>query len=709
VHRLRPTLIALGALALFLASAGAALLFGINFFLNTWLKVLLNRQPERLEMDWSYAWTWDARHVEVDGYTLRVQGPLDQWWLTVDRATLTVGLRPLLERRFQADDVRGDGVVVRYRGRADAPLVPGRTPSSPYVDGRSPPIPGLENPPLVRPEDVYPPPVEPWLVALDDVEVSGIREVWLGDYRFVGEAQLAGEIIVMPGASLDLSEVSAQVLQGEIDVEGIPVVSDLSMEVEGALEGVDPVTDAGTGMLRRLDAALTLGGHVDDLRSIDIFLRDAPWVGIEGGSGRLDARLDIDDGVLRRGSTATAVLTDLSARIGTYVADGDGRIDVMQDRMARLALVFETFAVHQGSGGALVHGQGFRLDATMPALRLDEPPSGFTAVATLPRSEVPNLKQFDRYLPSDIGLRILGGRAFVSGRARVEEDGNHVSGALTVEVPEARLSYAGIPIAGVARVTGRIASGVLDEGRYDIHGSSFAVKHVSVGGKNPDWWARIDVRAGRVSTEDDTFLTTRSDFSCADSSPFLRIAVGKRKIAPWIDDLVRLKNLKGEIHASFGETSLAIDHLHVRAPKAELHLHMKQDRRRTEALLFARLGMFGAATRLAGEEYDVQLLDAKRWFYARLAEAGTPEAMTSRKGEVTDAANLAKDDRKGLRIFKKDVTKLFEKKDPADKAKRREASRARSEALRAEGAKKEALRAEASKKEGAAGGGAATK
>jgi len=690
MHRVRPTLLVLGSLALFLVTLGAAFLFGLNFFLNTGLKVLLNRQPERLEMGWSYAWTWDARHVEVDGYTLRVQGPLDQWWLTVDKAELTVGLRPLLERRFQGDDVRADGVVVHYRGRADAPAAPGRTPPGPYVDGLTAPIPGLENPPLVRPEDIYPPPVEPWLVALDDVEVSDVREVWLGDYRFIGEAQLAGDLIVMPGSSLDLSEVSAQVLQGEIDLDGIPVVSDLSLEVEGALEGVDPVTDAGSGMLRRLDAALTLGGHVDDLRSIDIFLRDAPWVGIEGGSGRLNAWLDIEDGVLRRGSAATARLNDLSARIGTYIAAGDGRIDVTQDRLARMALVFDTFAVHQGTGGALVRGHGFRLDATMPALRLDEPPSGFTAVATLPYSEVPNLKQFDRYLPADIGLRILGGQAFVSGTARVEEDGNHVSGALTVEVPEARLLFAGIPIAGVARVTGRIASGLLDEGRYDIRGSSFAVKHVAFDAKKPEWWARIDVRSGRVSTEDDTFLTTRSDFSCADSSPFLQIAAGKRKIAPWIDDLVRLKNLTGEVHASFGETSLAIDHLHVRAPKAELHLHMKQRGPRTDALLFARLGLFGAATRLSGEEYNVQLIDAKKWFYARLAEAGTPEAMTSRSGVVTDAANLAKDDRRGLRIFKKDLTKMFEKKDPAEKAKRRESSRARSEALRAESERRKA-------------------
>ncbi|MDP2304742.1 MAG: hypothetical protein Q8P18_01780 [Pseudomonadota bacterium] len=700
MRRARSALLTLVRLAVTSVALAVALLLGLNLFLNTGLLWLINRQPERLQMTWEHAWTWDARNLVVDGFTLRVQGPLDQWWLTVDHADLTVGLRALLERRFQADDVHAGGVVMRYRGRADAPTLPGKPPT-PYVDGRTAPIPGLENPPLSRPEDLYPPPVAPWLVALDGVEVDDIREMWLGDYRFVGTAEASGELIVMPGASLDLSDISVEVLEGEIDVEGIPVISDFTLELLGALEGMDPVTDAGTGILRRLDATLRLGGQVDDLRYVDIFLRDAPWVGIEGGTGRLDALLDVQNGLLGPDSYARAVVTDLSARVGTYAAIGDGRIDITLDRLARLAVVLDTFSVHQGAGPPLVRGRGFRLDATTRALRLDEPPSGFTAVATLPRSEVPNLRSFDRYLPADIGLRITGGHALVAGQARVEEDGNQVSGMLTIEVPEARLAYAGIPIAGRAHVTGRVVSGLLDEGRYDVRGSSFAVDHVSIGGKNPNWSARLDVRRGRVATEDDTFLTTRSDFSCSDSSPFLRIAVGDRKVAPWIDELVLLRNLKGEVRASFGESRLAIDHLQIHTPKAELHLHMTQNGTRTDALLFARLGIFGAATRLAGDDYNVQLVNAKRWFYARLAEDGTPEPMTAQNGEVTSANDLVADDRKGLRLIGKELRKLYAKKDPAEKAAnqaKREAAAAERAASLAAAQKERAARKEAAQK-----------
>lgn len=666
---------------LFLASAAVALLLGLNFFLNTGLLLLINKQPERLEMRWSYAWTWDAQRVWVEGFTLRVQGPLDQWWLTVDRAELTVELLPLLERRFQADDVWADGVAMHYRGRADAPDRNGEPVV--YTEGRTAPIPGLNNPPDPRPEDIYPPPQAPWLVALDRVQIDGVRELWLGDYRFVGAAELSGELIVMPGSSLDVSGAALAITEGELLLDDIPVLSDLSVEIEGSLEGVDPVTDAGIALLAKLDALIRLGSQVDDLRYVDIFLRDAPWVGISGGSGRLDAVLDVHQGALGPLSEAHAVVSDLSARVGTYSALGDGRVDITIDQKARLALVFDRFAVHQTDGAPLVRGEGFRLDAVTETLRLDETPSGFTATATLPPSDVPSLARFDRYLPHGIGLRVLGGHATVSGHARIAEDGDHVSGGLHFYSPLARLSYDGIPVSGTVRLDGRIVSGRLDVGRYDIRGSSFAVDHVSVDGKPATWSARLDVREGRVSSSAATFLTTRSDFRCSDSSPFFRIAVGDRKIAPWVEKLVTLKNLKGEFRASFGQESLSVDHMLITTKKAEVHLHLLQKGDHTEALLFARAGILGVATRVVGDEYTVQLVNAKRWFHARLAEAGTPEAITNMRGEVLDENEQPTDSRKGIHLLGKDVRSFFTKKTPeqlAAAAAERQAATARRDA-----------------------------
>jgi hypothetical protein len=648
------------AVALALAvGVPVGLLAGLNVFLNTGLLVLLNRQPERLSMSWAWAWTWDARHVQVDGYTLRAQGPIDQWWLFVDHADLSVELGPLLSRRFQADEVIADGVVVHYRTRVDAPPQAGLPPAT-YVEDRTAPIPGLENPPLERPEDLYPPPEAPWLVALDGVDVEDLREVWLGDYRFVGSAQATGELIVTPGASFDISGVSLDVLGGDLLEDDRPVLSDLALEAELSLEGVDPVRDAGVEIFRHLDGSVRFGARVDDLRYVDIFLRDAPWVGISGGSGRLDADLEVKDGALGPGSTARAVVRDLTVRLGTYAAVGEGRVDLSVSRGAHLGLVLDAFAVYQGGGSPLVKGTGFRLDASTPVLELYAAPSGFRTVATLPRSEVPDLARFDQYLPSDVGLHVLGGRASVAGRVRVEEDGDHVSGHLTFDAPEASLIYATIPVSGAVRLDGKVVRGSLDLGRYDIRGSSLVVDHVSVDGAPPTWWARLDVRDGAVAAGAKTFLSARAGVACSDSSPFFRMAVGNRPIAPWVKDLLLLHDLRGDSSASFGQTSVGIDHLEIHSPRAEVHLHLQQDAERVDALLFARLGLFGVATRIAGDTYTMQLVDAKRWFYARLAEAGTPETWTSESGVESEEA--PSDRRKGITVLGANMRKLFKGK-----------------------------------------------
>ena len=51
----------LAAALVFSGMAVVAALFGLNFFLNTGLLLLINRQPERLWMGWRSAWTWDAQ------------------------------------------------------------------------------------------------------------------------------------------------------------------------------------------------------------------------------------------------------------------------------------------------------------------------------------------------------------------------------------------------------------------------------------------------------------------------------------------------------------------------------------------------------------------------------------------------------------------------------------------------------------------------
>lgn len=652
-------------LLLLAALLPVAVVVGTNAFLNVTLPLILNRQPERLRMGWSWAWTWDLQHVRVWGYTLRVQGPMDQWWLSVDQGSLKVELRPLLERRFQADQVEAWGVSLAYRGRFDAPPTPGRPPATPYVEGRTAEVPGFTNPPDPRPEDIYPAPEAPWLIALDDANVEGIREVWLGDYRFVGDAAVRGDLIVMPSASLDVSDAELHVNGGDLLYEGVPLVGDLLVDGEFTLEGVDPTRDVGLAILGHLDTELELQARVDDLAFLDEFLGESPWVGIEGGYGELRAALDIVQGTLQPGSAVDARADDLVARVGTYAANGEGAVSIVVGENSRgtLALVLDRFLIHRdGEPTPLVRGHGFRLDASATYLRIDGPPDGVRAVATLPRSEVPNLRAFRQYLPDDIGLDIVSGRATISGTASVEEDGDRVSGGFSLDIPSVRLTWKSIPIVGAAHMEGRVPSGHLDQGRYDVRGTRFEVSKVSVGGRPPDWWAKVRFDRGRVATDEDLFLTADTTFSCADSSPVFRVVVGDRKVPPGVEKLVTLRDLRGEADLAIGQTSVAVRHMAINTAKSELHLHLKQTPARLDALLFARFGGLTLAMSAAGDEYALQMVDARKWFHARLAAAGTPELMRDRFGreEVVEAAKEEK--RTGLKVFGKDLLKIFGKK-----------------------------------------------
>lgn len=677
-----------------------AVLVGANVFLNVWLPLIINRQPERLKMGWNWAWTWDLRHVEVGGYTLRVQGPLDQWWLSLDRARLTVNLKPLLSRRFQADDIETWGVSLRYRARADAPVSDEGVARAPFVEGRTAEIPGLTNPPDRKPEEIYPPPAEPWLIALDDAQLDDIREVWLGDYRFVGNASARADLIVMPDASLDVSDGEFAIHLGEIRYEDIPLVGELLTEATFTLEGVDPVHDAGAAIFGHLDAAVELRARVDDLAIMDQFLGESPWVGVEGGYGGLAAVLDVQQGKFKPGSWVQAGAEDLSVRVGTYSAQGEGYVslDIGEKSHGALALVLERFLIHrQGEPTPLVRGRGFRIDAEAHTLSVDAPPSGVTATATLPQSEVPDLRVFRTYLPADIGLDVLGGKATVSGSATVEEDGDRVSGRFSLDVPSVRLLWKAMPISGAARIEGRVPWGELDVGRYDVRGTRFELSRVSVGGSPAMWWAKAKIDQGRVNTGADTFLVADTTFSCADSTPFFRVAVGNREVAPWIEGLVTLRDLKGEATLAIGQTSLAVRHMEILTKKSEIHLHLEQKGMRTNALLFARLGILAVATRVVDDEFTVQLFDPRKWFHARLAEAGTPEKMRYRDGRIEAELSDVKDSRPGLKIFGADVTKMFGKKTEEEIAKaqadRADREQRAGEAKADRGAAKEAAKA----------------
>lgn len=619
-----------GVLALVPTTALLAL-GNLNLFVNLVLPRVISMQPERVRMRWGWAWTWDAHHVEVRDFAMWVQGPLDQWYLHVDHATLDVELLPLLERRFQADDLVAQGAVFRYRGRVDAPPVPGLPPPT-YDPARTAQIPGMTNPPARDPDTLYGPPAAPWLVAFDDAVVTDVRELWLGDGRFLGDAEVAGDLILLPAASVDLSGLHVHVNGGDLLVEGAPVVSDIAADAEVSLEGFDPTLSVGADVLRFLDGAIRLDAHVYDLATMGIFLPSSGSIGMAGGSGEVYAAIGLRGGAVQPGSRVRARVADAEVSIGAWSVVGDARLDVVTDSGAEVSLRFEEFGVERARDRRTVaRGAGFRVDARADTLHLDGAPEMMSATVMLPPSDVPDLRLLDGFLPRDAGVDLRGGRAVVRGVALVTDDGEHVEGSVDVDVPEFALAWRGLPVHGALHLGAR-AAGSLVEGRYQVEGTELKLHDVGVGDGPRDWWAALRVRDGTVATGAATYLHATTELRCKDTAPVFRVATAMapgddaHDLPKWIEQLLTFHDLRGDARLALGQDSIRVEHLAIRTPKAEVRMRMEQQRDALDALLYVRFGRLDVATRLAGDTLTAQIVRAAPWFNARLAERGVADS-----------------------------------------------------------------------------------
>lgn len=639
MSRRRRVLVGLLRNLLALPLFAACLLVGVNVFVNIWLPPLLNLQPERLRMHWGFAWTWNAHRVHVRGFEMVVQGPLDQWYLHVDHAALDVELRPLLEQRFQADHVVIQGAAFHYRGRVDA-KVPDGVPPPTYDPARTATVPGLENPPKRDPDRLYGEPAAPWLIALDDVDATHIEDLWLGDVRFVGDLEASGDAILLPGRSVDLTGLRLLVNNGDVTVEQLPVLRDLYAEAEVTLEGFDPSQSVGVDVLRFVDANLHLVGHVYDLSSFTSIFGEGGEVGIAGGSGVLHLDLRVKDGEVLPPSHLRAQVQDVEAFVGTWKIVGDALLTArVQPALTRLRLVFGRYGVERGVDQRVVaQGEGFRFDGIADRVHLDRAPDHVSVLATLPPSEVPDLRPFDVFLPRDVGLDLRGGRAVVSGTAAVD-DGDAVSGQLTVDVPQFQLAWQGRPIHGALMLVARVGEGSLTTGTYDVTGTTLRVERVGIGDTSKDWWARVKLGRSRVTTAEPNFLHANADFALLDTGPVFALATREHPVPDWVRSLLTFHDLHGEVQAELGGDSIRIPHFFVKSPKAEVRVWLAQKRQDLDALLYARLGPLGVATALHGNDFAVELTDARRWYNARLDERGVAadELVPDARGNVGDA------------------------------------------------------------------------
>ena len=621
------------AVAASLALLAAAYLVAANAWLRSGrLQQVLDRHPDHFFIRYGAAWTVlpgvvHLRRIELHGQSRRVQ-----WGAAIDSATIVVDLPRLLRRELVAGSLDASGVAVRVRRRPEA------TPGA-EAPAQTPPIPGLRNTPAPpeAPEPAETPGAPaPWRIRLGGVTLDRLREVWIGDYRFAGDASAAGGFDLRPHRGFALDPATATLRSGTLLVAARPMLGSIAGAVSFELPAVDPDRLQGSFM-QLASGRARLQGQLADLGFLQPYLHGVPWLELAGNAGAFAADLRVRRGAYLAGTHAEARPGDVAARLFGDQAAGRGRVswDVTpapasgggSGAVGTLAAVFDEFRLGRaGAAEPLAHGRGLRVEVATRDLRVDGLPVPAALAVDLPPTEVGDFSAYNADLPRGAGIALRAGTGLVSASLRAAAPAWEATGGielrgrgLVIEIQGARLR-GNLHAQSRFRALPRQRQVFLTESSVELAGveqmdAAAAGAAPPPSAPAPGWWARLRLDYAMVRPGSAVELQARMRSTWSDTRPlFVLFGLRDRPLLSRLDRLLDLHPIGAVGELTMGEGFFAIDSLDMTSGKADVRARLRFAGGHGDGVLYAAYGPLSVGMQLRGGRRSWKLVHAREWF-----------------------------------------------------------------------------------------------
>ncbi len=640
-------------LALLLGAAALYPLYLIagNLYLRSGdLERRLNRRPERLLIQVDSAWTPWPGVVHVRGFRLRNQTRIVQWWLSIDRATFTLQVFNLKQRELLIDDLAGSGVDVRLRRRVDVD----RWVRKPQPE-LQPSIPGLANPPNPPgnppgnpPETTQPPapagpPRDPWRIRLTGVHLRDVREIWIDEIHFSGDASLAGGFDLALRERLRVEPTGLRIASGTFALGGgraaRPILARAHGQIDAEISPYSPAEHRGWESARFLSGRIRLDGTVPDLRFLDHYIQRTRWLALDAPGSEVSADLRLRRGRLLPGSRMNLDPRRLAARALDYRAEGPGKIvwEVMPDGEGHLGLDFQSFQVTRGGyPQPHVRGERLRIDARTDPPRLEglDPFRPRRFEITMLNAVVPNLGFYNAYLPPKAPLELTGGSGTMSARLGAAAPDWIGRGDLRLEARGVSARLDGRPLQGDILLRTHLKGADFRGQRFDLSGTRLDVTQVRIagvegtaggtggtGGTGAGWWARAHLDKAILEPGSPVLLRAHVESTLADPRPIFAFAAPperRGRLLNWVDRLLDIQGVGAVADVTVGTQGVSLTDMAITGGPAEILGRLRVGGSRPQGLLYVRYGRFDVGLDMAGGQRDWKILKPREWFDSRI-------------------------------------------------------------------------------------------
>jgi hypothetical protein len=537
--------------------------------------------------------------VRASGVRIEAPGSRATLSAALDRASGRVDLAGFLDRRIDVDGLQADGISAHLSLQQPKP----------------PPPQGEASP--------------PWTVRIAGGHLTGIREVSLGDYRLVGEAQAEATFSYLPDGTLAVRRAAFAMPDGRFEAGGETVTQSLAARVEGR---VDPSTlgkTTGLAFLRYVSGTAVVRTPISSLGFLRDYLKKTPWLALQGKGG-LSADVRLDHGRLAPGSRIAVEASPVQATIFDSRATGRGTVTIavaQEGTAAQTALrvrfnrfVFEDLG--QKGWPDYLRGQGLQLSAVTPAaLDLAGPIPDFDAALDLPDAEVPDLTAYDGLLPKEGGLWIVSGR----GRARLHLEAstatNRTRGTALLTSDAARVRFQNLELAGRLSLRAPLASPDLAGRKFDLKGTRLELTDVSyrnvedADGKEPSgWWAHAELSGGSIVWGTPLSLRGEGKVDMKNSGPLLALFSERSRFLRWFNDALNVENVTARGAVRLGNGAVEVESLQASGGPLEIRSRMDFSKTRRWGDLFLRYGRLAAGIELRDGQRSLKLVHPLDWY-----------------------------------------------------------------------------------------------
>lgn len=364
-----------------------------------------------------------------------------------------------------------------------------------------------------------------------------------------------------------------------------------------------------------------LEGSVQRLGFLNAFLPDAHGLSL-AGNGQLFAQGSFRDNRVLAPTRLRVNANQLEVTFLDYLATGRGELTAQLDstEQAQLSLGIPQFALmRQGDDRPHLEGRHFALTTQTDRFSevLESPqPEHFTTRIALPITDVPDFTRYNRYLPENAGLRLLGGQANLASEWLLE--GLEAQGEVTLRAFGADMELLDQRLRGDVELHLQLTEGDLEARSFTANDSFLRLENVfrlsEQGVLDAGWWVQLSMDEAQLEWDDPIRLTSQLRLGMRDTGLLARLFLARARESDWLGRLLNVHDINGTALLQIGDKRIRLQDLTLTGGPLLLLSDVTLEKKHANGALYARIGALGLGVELTDSEPTLRVLQPRRWF-----------------------------------------------------------------------------------------------